>query len=62
LYPEEPVKALQRAAVTSGDSDSIACLTGAFAGAYLGMSIWSEDWISRIEYRERLDKLGKFWD
>jgi ADP-ribosylglycohydrolase len=62
LYPEEPVKALQRAAVTSGDSDSIACLTGAFAGSYLGMSVWSEDWISKIEYRERLEELGKFWD
>jgi ADP-ribosylglycohydrolase len=62
LYPEEPVKALQRAAVTSGDSDSIACLTGAFAGAYLGMSVWSDDWVSRIEYRERLENLGKFWD
>ncbi len=62
LYPEEPEKALQRAAVTSGDSDSIACLTGAFAGAYLGMGTWSGDWIERIEYRDRLEYLGKLWD
>ncbi|MDJ0677878.1 MAG: ADP-ribosylglycohydrolase family protein [Calothrix sp. MO_167.B42] len=48
LYPEEPHKALQRAAVTSGDSDSIACLTGAFSGAYLGIDGWSENWVSRI--------------
>lgn len=34
LFPEEPVTALRRAACTSGDSDSIACLTGAFAGAF----------------------------
>jgi ADP-ribosylglycohydrolase len=62
LYPEEPVLALRRAALTSGDSDSIACLTGAFAGAYLGMAAWSEDWVSRIEYREQLAALGEFWD
>lgn len=62
LFPEEPVAALRRAAVTSGDSDSIACLTGAFAGAYLGMAVWPQDWTSRIEYRERLAALGQFWD
>ncbi|KJH73462.1 ADP-ribosylglycohydrolase family protein [Aliterella atlantica] len=58
LYSDRPKKALQRAATTSGDSDSIACLTGAFAGAYLGMSAWSEDWVSRIEYREQLERLA----
>ncbi|MCL1468859.1 ADP-ribosylglycohydrolase family protein [Argonema galeatum] len=62
LFPEEPVAALRRAAVTSGDSDSIACLTGAFAGAYLGMAAWPEDWTSRIEYRDRLAALGELWD
>lgn len=62
LFPEEPLAALRRAAVTSGDSDSIACLTGAFAGAYLGMAAWPEDWVNRIEYRERLAALGKLWD
>ncbi|MET0650113.1 MAG: ADP-ribosylglycohydrolase family protein, partial [Pyrinomonadaceae bacterium] len=50
LYPDEPVKALRRAAVTSGDSDSIACLTGAFAGAHLGAGRWPLEWIRRIEY------------
>lgn len=54
LYPNEPIKALQRAAVTSGDSDSIASLTGAFAGAYLGLSAWPIEWINRIEYRDRI--------
>jgi ADP-ribosylglycohydrolase len=54
LYSDNPLKALQRAAVTSGDSDSIACLTGAFAGASLGIQAWSDDWVQRIEYRERL--------
>ena len=62
LYPEEPVQALRRAAVTKGDSDSIACLCGAFAGAYHGIEAWSADWLLRIEYRERLAALGNWWD
>lgn len=62
LFPEQPLAALHRAAVTAGDSDSIACLTGAFAGAYLGMTAWPEDWIIRIEYRDQLTALGKLWD
>ncbi|MBD1895017.1 ADP-ribosylglycohydrolase family protein [Coleofasciculus sp. FACHB-129] len=62
LFPEEPVAALRRAALTVGDSDSIACLTGAFAGAYLGMAAWPEEWVSRIEYRDRLAVLGNRWD
>lgn len=62
LYPEEPIKAIQRAATTSGDSDSIACLTGAFAGAHLGLYAWPQPWLDRIEYRDRLTKLGTTWD
>ncbi|RCJ28640.1 hypothetical protein A6770_23115 [Nostoc minutum NIES-26] len=62
LFPKEPLAALRRAALTAGDSDSIACLTGAFAGAYLGMAAWPEDWVIRIEYRNQLAALGKLWD
>jgi len=62
LYPEDPVAALRRAALTAGDSDSIASLTGAFAGAYLGTAAWPEDWVNRIEYRERLAVLSDLWD
>lgn len=58
LHPKEPKQALRRAAVTSGDSDSIACLTGAFAGAYHGADCWPPDWMLRIEYRERLARLA----
>lgn len=59
LYPEDPVAAIRRGAVTSGDSDSIACLAGAFAGAHLGISAWPEDWVKRIEYRERIIALSE---
>ncbi|GHO93550.1 hypothetical protein KSF_035980 [Reticulibacter mediterranei] len=54
LYPDDPQAAIRRAAVSSGDSDSIACLTGAFVGAYHGLAAWPGDWIERIEYRDRL--------
>jgi ADP-ribosylglycohydrolase len=62
LYPNDPLAAVRRAAVSSGDSDSIACLSGAFAGAYLGIGAWPQDWIRRIEYRLRLTALCAAWD
>ncbi|GGW48712.1 hypothetical protein GCM10010503_26900 [Streptomyces lucensis JCM 4490] len=62
LFPDEPVTALRRAACSAGDSDSIACLTGAFAGAWLGADAWPADWTGRIEYRDDLLALGALWD
>jgi ADP-ribosylglycohydrolase len=62
MYPNDPIAAIRRAAVSSGDSDSIACLTGAFAGAHCGLDMWPADWLARIEYRERLARLGNTWD
>ena len=62
LFPDDPVAALRRAATTSGDSDSIACLTGAFLGAAHGMAIWPGEWVDRIEYANQLAALGATWD
>ncbi|CAL9377826.1 ADP-ribosylglycohydrolase family protein [Streptomyces sp. enrichment culture] len=62
MFPQEPLTALRRAACTSGDSDSIACLAGAFAGAHLGASAWPGAWAERVEYREDLVTLGALWD
>ncbi|MFD3314159.1 ADP-ribosylglycohydrolase family protein [Streptomyces sp. NPDC058694] len=62
LFVDEPVTALRRAACTSGDSDSIACLAGAFAGAYLGADAWPTEWADRIEYQGDLVALGALWD
>ncbi|WP_437061685.1 ADP-ribosylglycohydrolase family protein [Streptomyces sp. enrichment culture] len=62
LFVGEPLTALRRAACTSGDSDSIACLTGAFVGAHLGADAWPADWTDRIEYRGELLALGALWD
>jgi ADP-ribosylglycohydrolase len=61
-FPDEPLTALRRAACTSGDSDSIAALAGAFAGAHLGAEAWPADWADRIEYRTDLVTLGALWD
>ncbi|MFE7276389.1 ADP-ribosylglycohydrolase family protein [Streptomyces sp. NPDC057623] len=61
-FVDEPLTALRRAACTSGDSDSIACLAGAFAGAYLGADAWPTQWADRIEYRGDLLTLGALWD
>ncbi|WP_030266895.1 ADP-ribosylglycohydrolase family protein [Streptomyces violens] len=62
LFPEEPVTALRRGAVTAGDSDSIACLAGAFAGAHLGADAWPAAWVDRIEHRDELLAFGRLWD
>ncbi len=61
-FVDEPVTALRRAACTSGDSDSIACLAGAFAGAHHGVGAWPAQWAGRIEYRDELLALGEAWD
>ncbi|MFF4273763.1 ADP-ribosylglycohydrolase family protein [Streptomyces sp. NPDC001536] len=62
LFVDEPVTALRRAACTAGDSDSIACLAGAFAGAYHGVDVWPAEWADRIEYQSELATLGALWD
>ncbi|MEU5694781.1 ADP-ribosylglycohydrolase family protein [Actinosynnema sp. NPDC020468] len=62
LFPDEPVAAVRRAATTSGDSDSIACLAGAFAGAAHGLSAWPRDWVDRVEHSAELLAFGHAWD
>ncbi|WP_037918430.1 ADP-ribosylglycohydrolase family protein [Actinacidiphila yeochonensis] len=62
LFPEEPVTTLRRAAFSSGDSDSLACLAGAFAGAYHGADAWPAPWVERLEHRDELLAIGAAWD
>lgn len=62
LFPDDPPAVIRHAAVSSGDSDSIACIAGAFAGAHCGFGIWPAEWADRIEYRDRMELLGKAWD
>ncbi len=58
----DPQAVVRRAAYSSGDSDSIAALAGAFAGAYHGADAWPREWVDALEYRERLLALGAAWD
>ena len=62
LFPDEPVAMLARAATTAGDSDSIACLAGAFAGATHGFEWWPAEWAHRIEHADELARFGRDWD
>jgi ADP-ribosylglycohydrolase len=62
LFADDPVAALGRAATTSGDSDSIACLSGAYLGAVVGLAGWPTGWADRIEYADQLRTLGAAWD
>jgi ADP-ribosylglycohydrolase len=58
----DPVAAIGRAAATSGDSDSIAGLAGAFHGAAYGMDAWPSEWAHAIEYRDQLAELAAAFD
>ncbi len=62
MYADDPLAGLSRAATTAGDSDSIACLAGAFLGAAHGLAAWPAEWAERIEYADQLAALGSTWD
>jgi ADP-ribosylglycohydrolase len=61
-HPDDPVAAIGRAAASNGDSDSIACLAGAFLGAAYGLGAWPSEWAGRIEYSADLERYGQAWD
>lgn len=48
-YWDNPVLAVSEASRTSGDSDSIASITGAIIGAFYGESAWPKHWRQVIE-------------
>lgn len=54
-YADNPTLAISMASRTSGDSDSIACITGAIIGARYGQDVWPADWRARIERRSELE-------
>jgi ADP-ribosylglycohydrolase len=62
LAPDEPLTAVRRGAWSSGDSDSIAALAGAFAGAWHGARAWPGEWVRSIEYYDRMRPLASLWD
>lgn len=56
-FPDDPTNALRRAAFTRGDSDSIASITGALAGAAYGRRAFPAHWAANIEYKRELELL-----
>lgn len=50
--------AVRAGANTQGDSDSIACIAGGFAGACWGVGAIPADWVQRVEDREPLGGLA----
>ncbi len=55
----DPEEALIRAANVGGDTDSIASMAGALAGAFYGTSWLPERWLSCLEGRERLSQTAE---
>ncbi|VVB84137.1 ADP-ribosylglycohydrolase [uncultured archaeon] len=58
-YFDEPEKAMIEAVNAGGDTDSIACITGALCGARHGMDVFPERWIKGLEKRERIEKIAE---
>jgi len=58
-FEGNPVLAISAAARTSGDSDSLAAITGNIVGARHGMAEWPTDWVRRIEYGVRLAQVAE---
>jgi ADP-ribosylglycohydrolase len=56
-FKDNPASAVRRAAFTQGDSDSIASITGALAGAAYGLKAFPSHWLGNIEYRGELESL-----
>ncbi|WP_433216663.1 ADP-ribosylglycohydrolase family protein [Dactylosporangium sp. CS-047395] len=61
LFPDSPVDVIARGAASSGDSDSIACIAGSFAGAAYPDTAWPAEWYERIEYKDDLNRLSNAW-
>jgi ADP-ribosylglycohydrolase len=58
-YPDDYVACMRRAANSSGDSDSIACIAGGIMGARIGLGAIPAAWIARCENRDYLLELGE---
>lgn len=54
----EPEKAVIEAVNAGGDTDSIACMTGALCGALHGIDVFPEKWLNGLENREMIEYLS----
>ena len=58
-HPQDYLAAIRLAANTSGDSDSLACITGGISGAYLGEQALPPAWPARIEKTAYLAEVAR---
>lgn len=56
---EEPEEAMIEAVNAGGDTDSIACITGALCGARHGVEAFPERWINGLENKEIIEHLAE---
>ncbi len=57
-YFEEPKHAIIEAVNAGGDTDSIACITGALCGARHGIDAFPERWINGLENKNMLEHVA----
>jgi len=57
-YFDEPEKAIIEAVNAGGDTDSIACITGALCGARQGIDAFPERWIKGLENRDIVEHIA----
>ena len=57
-WPGDLGLAVEKAARIRGDSDSVACLTGALLGAALGTAAIPSDWLDTLPQREAMTELA----
>ncbi|MGB8216043.1 MAG: ADP-ribosylglycohydrolase family protein [Candidatus Methanoperedens sp.] len=55
---ESPEKAIIEAVNAGGDTDSIACITGALCGAVHGIDVFPEKWLNGLENRNMIEHLS----
>ncbi len=55
---EAPKKAITEAVNAGGDTDSIACITGALSGALHGIDALPEKWLKELENRDMIECLS----
>jgi ADP-ribosylglycohydrolase len=58
-FSEDPEEMLITAASGGRDSDTVASMAGAYAGAYHGEHAWPRRWLDELEYRDELRQLAE---
>lgn len=51
-------RAIQYAVTLGGDTDTIACMAGAIAGAYLGEGVINSNMVKHCEYHKEISELA----